>query len=647
MDIITIDFETYWDSDYSLAKLPPLEYVRSDKFQLISCAFKLNDGPAYTVFGEPEIRAEFQNLSPHIERGILLAHNMSGFDAYICAYYLGVTPLLWADTLAMARPHFAKTCGVSLAALVTQHAAQLTCWGVPAVKDNTALIQTKGKRLEDFTYAERSAMGAYNAMDVEQCYALWRILQKRTNATELWHIDTRIRMRTEPKFEVDTALLADTLREECEAKLTQLIALAEMLGVPPGSKAVKQELASSVKFAALLTRLGVAVPMKPSPTNPKRSIPALSKTDEEFIALQSHPDERVAAAALARLSVKSTLLETRISKFLDAARYAGGRLPVPLRYCGADTTGRDSGEEYNCQNLPRIGATPRRSDALRLSLRAPKGTMVIVADQSGIELRVNHFLWREPGTMSLYKASPDKADPYREFAAVMFGIPTDKVTKAQRQFGKLCQLGLGFGAGAAAFRNIAKAMGGLDISEEEAEAAVGLWRRTYRRISSDGWGNCNGAILDMATGRASMAVDTWGLVHTDHERLVLPSGRTIYYPGLRQENNGQWPDGRSKRAWFYAEGRHKATLTGPKVDENIVQALARDSVFDCAVEFFMRTQLRPALMVHDELVYIVEESLAPDFLAELQQVVRTPPKWWAGLVVWSEGSMAPTYGEAK
>lgn len=99
--------------------------------------------------------------------------------------------------------------------------------------------------------------------------------------------------------------------------------------------------------------------MKMSPTNPDKQVPALAKTDEAFLKLQEHSNPIVAAAARARLEVKSTLLETRLEAFIRAADACGGMLPVPLKYAGADTTGRWSGEQYNMQNLPRIGPKPK------------------------------------------------------------------------------------------------------------------------------------------------------------------------------------------------------------------------------------------------------------------------------------------------
>lgn len=668
MRLVTLDFETHYSAEYSLSKMSPLEYVMDPRFQFISCAVRVDNYPTDVFFGEGRIRHALGSIGGVVRDSLLIAHNMSGFDAYVCAYRLGLTPKMWGCTMAMARPIHAKTTGLSLAKLVAHYADELAAMGVATVKDNTALVQTRGKHLEDFTPQELEAMKVYNRNDTDQCHALFKILRKHYRPAELWQIDAITRMRTEPQFALDRPLLETALSVERSQKHRALLDVArDLLGVDDSvemdwsddsavAEYVRGQLASAPKFSALLERLGVDVPMKPSPTNPEKQVPALAKTDEAFIALQAHENPTVAAAARARLSVKSTLLETRIEKFLAAGERAGGMLPIPVRYCGADTTGRDSGEEYNPQNLPRIDPTkPKTTDALRKSLRAPKGKKVIVADQSGIELRVNHFLWKVTSSMALYQASPDKADLYKEFAArYLYKIDPGQVDKRQRQIGKVSQLGLGFGAGSAAFRRVAKTQGGVDIPlcrpeydgpELTCEEIVAIWRDAYEEIPR-GWKRCAQGVLAIANGK-EMAVDPWGLVHTSNEGFVLPSGRIIRYPDLREEDDGQWPDGRPRRSWFYAHGRHKARITGPKADENIVQALARDSIFDCAVEYFRLTGLRPALRVHDELVYVVDESSAEEHLAELQRVLRTPPKWWSDIVVWSEGDIADTYGAAK
>ena len=62
--------------------------------------------------------------------------------------------------------------------------------------------------------------------------------------------------------------------------------------------------------------------------------------------------------------------------------------------------------------------------------------------------------------------------------------------------------------------------------------------------------------------------------------------------------------------------------------ENIVQALARDTIMDYTLDFFKLTGLRPALRPYDEPVYVVPEDEAEGLLATLQGVLRVPPRWW-------------------
>jgi hypothetical protein len=687
MNIITHDYETHWAADYTLSKMSPLEYVMDPRFQLISCTIKVNDQPTVCHFGEANIRAAFARQD--IANSALLAHNNSGFDSYITAYKLGLKPKTWLCTLAMARPIHAKTTGLSLARLVAHYGL--------GTKNNAILLSTKGKRLEDFTPSELADMATYNIEDTDQCWELFKILRAETDSQELWQIDMTTRMRTEPAFVLDRELLERAAREEAQAKRESILKLAEMLGIDVLAKEsaiavfgaddvsnedevvedVRAQLASASKFSEILVRRGVAVPMKPSPTNPDKEVPALAKTDQGFIDLQEHDDEIVACAARTRLQVKSTLLETRIGKLLTAARLAGGKLPVPIRYYGADTTGRDSGEEYNMLNLPRVNPkSPKRSDALRMSLKAPPGHKIIVADQSNIELRINHTLWKVKSSMDLWKRSPT-ADLYRADAAITHNCKPEEVTFDQRQLAKIKQLGLGFGAAAETFRQVAKnppynvdlsvqyryatveELAGLEargnlgtvraddqgfgmlFDRDPAAEAVQDWRMRYQSIVR-GWYRCNDAIEYILAGRV-MNIDPWDHCATCPEGIILPDKRIIRYPELRREADKKT----GREEWVYGRGQHKARIYGGKVVENIVQALARTTIAGYTMDFFKATGRRPAVRPYDELVYVVPEDEAEALLALLQSIMRTPPAWWPNLVVWSEGGISDTYGTAK
>ena len=647
MKIATVDLETFWSVAHSLSKMSPIAYCMHPDTEIISCGFKFDDGPTEVIFGESEVIEYASNID--WSEYWVVGHNLSGFDAMILSWRMNIKPKLWGCTLAMARPIHTKDVGLSLAKLVEHYKL--------GRKDQSALVATKGKHLCDFTEREIAQMKNYNRDDVDQCYLLLRKLIPQTRRSEVKLIDMTIRMLVEPKFCCNSELLNTTLYEESERKKKVLRDLGTLLAEdvptraalrihgaidPDDDDVIKKTLMSAAKFKKLMESLGVRVPTKVSPTT-GNDIPALAKTDEEFLALQEHDNPVVATAAAARLDARSTILQTRINAFLDASdAHPDGKVPIPLKYYGADTTGRWSGWGYNPQNLPRINPlSPKPSDALRKSLTAPRGHKVVVADLSGIELRVNHFLWKVPSSMEMFQADPEKADLYKDFASKLYDAPFDQVTKVQRQVGKVAHLGLGFGAGYVTFQKVAKLMGGVDITEDESQDIVNKWRDEYHEITK-GWRTCHAALPTIMRGATGCSVDPWGLVVPVPEGLKTPVG-VIRYPDLRTERNED--DGRME--FVYGHGRNEARIYAGKIDENIVQHLARGVIAANALSVWEKTGYRPALMVHDELVYTVPEYEAETILQAVQQVMRTPPEWWPELVTWSEGDIADTYGDAK
>jgi len=655
MRLVTADTETYWSATHTLSKMSPTEYATHPDTEIISVAIKVGDNPTYVLFGEENIRRHVQAMD--WSDTLLVFHN-ANFDAMLWAWRLGVKPKLWGCTVSMARSRYSKTgasvggkfmTGVSLKKLAVE-------LGVGHKLDLEA-TNTKGKHLCDFTPEELRAMEVYNEVDTDLCWAIFKKLYPSFPKQEMLLIDMTTRMLVEPQFEIDYATVNHALEAVQAEKAKGLRDLYDMLydkteqvvraleGGPPPEEYVRSVMASAAKFGEVLKARGVEVPMKPSPTNPHRQVPALAKTDEAFTTLTEHEDPVVAAAARVRLDVKSTLLETRLKAFLAAADACGGKLPMPLKYAGADTTGRWSGEQYNPQNLPRINPDkPKASDALRMALRAPKGHKVIAADLSGIELRVNMFLWQVPYAMELFKASPDKADLYTYFAAHdLYHIAEAAIEKWQRQVGKVSHLGLGFGAGGATFQQVARLMGGITLTLEEATEIVDTYRAAHPEIVA-GWRRFQTCLQDIAQG-TEVAIDPWGMCVTEHQAIRLPSGRKIHYPALERVR----VDGKSE--WYYGEGRSRSKIYAGKGVENIVQALARDVVAEHAVraykQVYKQTGLRPALTVHDELVYVVPASEAEGVLAEVQSIMRSGVSWWPELITWSAGAIGDTYGECK
>ena len=74
MKIIALDFETYYDKEYSLSKMTTEEYIRDERFETIGVGVKEDGQDAVWVAGTRDKIKSFLdslNLSEHL----VLAHN--------------------------------------------------------------------------------------------------------------------------------------------------------------------------------------------------------------------------------------------------------------------------------------------------------------------------------------------------------------------------------------------------------------------------------------------------------------------------------------------------------------------------------------------------------------------------------------------
>ena len=118
MNIITLDFETYYSQTYSLSKLTTEEYVRGKEFEVIGVSVKVNDGETQWFSGtDADIKQFLESFD--FDDNLALAHNAM-FDAAILTWHFGIHPRGWLDTLSMARAIHSTEVGGSLDKL-TQH----------------------------------------------------------------------------------------------------------------------------------------------------------------------------------------------------------------------------------------------------------------------------------------------------------------------------------------------------------------------------------------------------------------------------------------------------------------------------------------------------------------------------------------------
>ena len=583
MQLVTLDFETYYDVGFSLSGLTTEEYIRDARFQVIGVAIKIDEAETYWVTGSHEVIQEALNKIDW-KNSALLCHNTQ-FDGAILAFRFGVVPHLYLDTLSMARATNGVEVGGSLAFLVEYYDL-----GVKG----TEVVQAKGKRLEDFSETELSAYAGYCINDVELTYKLFGVLAPKFPQSEIDLIDLTLRMYTEPLLEVDDALLQDRLIEVQLEKSELLQGLMVKLECET-EECVRAKLASNKQFAEILQELGVIVPTKISPATGKETY-ALAKGDQGFIDLCEHEDPFIQQLCTVRLGTKSTIEESRIERFIGIGGRNKGKLPIPLKYYGAHTGRWAGSDKVNFQNLP---ARDKKKKALKNAIIPPDGHKVINADSSQIEARVLVWLAGQNDVVQWYK---EERDVYCEFASTVYERPITKANKTERAVGKTCILGLGYGTGWAKLQQTLKMAAGVELDERECKRLVSVYRNINSKVI-DLWRECEEALRDIASwpdGKEPYPIGQHNALYATPQGIKLPNGLYIKYPGLT------WDTSEAKSKFIYKSRRGFISIWGGSVVENVVQALTRIIIGEQMLK--INEKYRPVLTVHDAVVNVIPEA---------------------------------------
>lgn len=604
MQLITIDFETYYDPAYSLSKITTEEYIRDPRFEVIGVSVKVGSGDAQWFSGTKEHVRRFLKLFPW-DNAIALAHNAL-FDMAILNWHFDIRPKRIADTLSMARALHGNETGVSLRALAEFYAV-----GEKGVEVLNAL----GKRRIDFTAEELARYGHYCSNDCDLTLSLFECMAPKFPMLEQRLVDLTIRMFSEPVLRLDKDILNDHIIRVQAAK-------AELMSNLNYEKA---DLMSNPKLAELLEFHGVDVPKKISPTTGKETF-AFAKSDEAFKDLLDHDNPMVQAIVAARLGVKSTLEETRTERFINIADR--GTLPIPLRYYAAHTGRWGGDDKVNMQNLPR-------KSPLKKAILAPEGYTFIDCDSSQIEARTLAWL---AGQDDLVDAFTRGEDVYKIMASRIYNKPVKDVLEAERFVGKTTILGAGYGMGAAKFKTQLKTFG-VDLSLTTCQFIINVYRETYPKIPIL-WQEGQDAIASLLSGSTS-PLGKEGVVLVNAFGIRLPNGLYLKYPNLRAVSGD-----RGRREFVYDQKKGRAVipnrLYGGKLIENVCQALARIIIGEQMLMISRRQKV--VMTVHDAVGSIVPDADAAEGRAFVEECMRIKPKWADGLPLNCESKMGKSYG---
>ena len=608
MNLITLDFETYYDKEYSLSKMTMEAYIQDERFEVVGVAVQVGDGAPEWFSGTHEQTQKFLDQFDWHD-SLALAHNMM-FDGAILAWRFGIHPKGLLDTACMARPILGAE-AVTKLAVVAEH------YGV-GVK-GTEVENALGLRRLEFSPEGLQRYGRYCKNDVAITYALFKRLADGFPKEELRLIDLGLRMFTDPILRLNQDVLHAHLEDVAARKARLLAACAQD----------KTVIGSNESFAALLRRLGVEPPTKISPKT-KKTAYAFAKTDEEFTDLLEHEDERVQALVAARLGVKSTIEETRTARFVDIA--TRGAFPVPLRYYAAHTGRYGGTDKINLQNLKRVSK-------LKDAMCAPPGHLVINCDSSQIEARV--LAWWA-GQDDLVQAFAEGQDVYKIMASSIYGVPVTEISDAQRQVGKVVILGSGYGLGAEGLQRVIKTMAKIDTPLDECGRIISIYRETYPKIQ-DLWKE-GGKVLGAMFNDRTVGFGKDGVIVVEGKKGIrLPNGLYLHYPNLQEITLSEWP----WREYKYDSKKFKTIVPvriyGGSLVENVTQALARIIVMWQMLEVAKRQ--RVALTVHDSIVTVVPEHNAAQEQAFIEARMRVAPEWAQGVPLNCESKIGRNYGQ--
>jgi DNA polymerase I-like protein with 3'-5' exonuclease and polymerase domains len=605
MKIITIDFETYYDKDFSLSKLTTEEYVRDEKFEVIGVGVKDGHEPAVWCSGtDEEIKAFLDSFE--LDKHLVLAHNAI-FDAAILTWHYGISPRGWLDTLSMARAIHTTEVGGSLAALAKHYEV--------GEKGNEVILAI-GKHRGDFTPEALEAYGGYCCNDCDLTYYIFQLMSHQFPQKELRLIDLTIRMFSEPVLRLDVEGLRRHL----------LVVQARKADLLRSVSLERDHLMSSDRLSLRLYQMGVVPPRKISPTTGKETW-AFAKSDEEFKALLEHENPAVQALVAARLGVKSTLEETRTERFIGIGQR--GALPVPLRYYAAHTGRWGGDDKLNLQNLPR-------SSLLKKCIMAPAGYVLVDSDSSQIEARTLAWLAGQDDLVSAFERGEDV---YRIMASAIYGKPEAQITKDERFVGKTTILGAGYGMGAAKFQAQLKTFG-VETSLDECKRVIEVYRRTYPYIP-ELWREASKA-LEAIERNAHTTLGRDGVLKVEGQRgISLPNGLYIKYPNLRTQR----ADGKAEMVYDTKKGKSVIPnhIYGGKVVENVCQALARIIVGEQML--MAAKKYKVAMTVHDAICCVVPEHEAESGKEFVELCMRIRPQWCSELPLNCEAGVAKTYGD--
>lgn len=358
------------------------------------------------------------------------------------------------------------------------------------------------------------------------------------------------------------------------------------------------------------------------------------------------------------LKLRLLMAKTSVKKYEAVIRSvcSDNRVHGMMRFCGANRTGRWSGNILQPQNLPQnhlpdltlardivkdgdfemldmmFGNVPNVLSELIRTILIPKPNhRFIVADFSAIEARVLAWIAGEQWRIDTFK---NGGDIYCASASKMFKVPVEKhgVNGELRQKGKISELACGYGGSVGALKN----MGAVEmgVQENELQGLINDWRNANPHIVRFWYEVGNAA---MKAIKEKTTVPLGKLVFAYERGIVfirLPSGRRLSYIKPRIGTNRFGGDSITYMGINSAKKWDRLETFGGKLTENIVQGTARDLLANALINA-ANAGYDTVFHVHDEIICEVPNGYGS--VDELCRLMCIKTDWADGLPLNADG----------
>lgn len=358
------------------------------------------------------------------------------------------------------------------------------------------------------------------------------------------------------------------------------------------------------------------------------------------------------------LKLRLLMAKTSVKKYEAVIRSvcSDNRVHGMMRFCGANRTGRWSGNILQPQNLPQnhlpdltlardivkdgdfemldmmFSNVPNvLSELIRTVLIPKPNHRFIVADFSAIEARVLAWIAGEQWRIDTFK---NGGDIYCASASKMFKVPVEKngVNGELRQKGKISELACGYGGSVGALKN----MGAVEmgVQENELQGLINDWRNANPHIVRF-WYEVGNAAMKAIKEKTTVPL---GKLVFAYERGILfirlPSGRRLSYIKPRIGTNRFGGDSITYMGINSAKKWDRLETFGGKLTENIVQGTARDLLANALINA-ANAGYDTVFHVHDEIICEVPNGYGS--VDELCRLMCIKPEWADGLPLNADG----------